>query len=134
MNHGQNNLNLKKSPVYKTEKPAAPLKEPKKDRITEKSRIITVKTTSLSEEDFSSWSSPKISHKEDSRKIISSSSSQKVSTPGPPVFFWEVLMTVALLIMALWMQGLPARQMPDNIDIDGEGLPSFEMTKPQMGF
>ncbi|EHJ13006.1 hypothetical protein CWATWH0003_2271 [Crocosphaera watsonii WH 0003] len=43
-------------------------------------------------------------------------------------------MTVALLIMALWMQGLPARQMPDNIDIDGEGLPSFEMTKPQMGF
>ena len=75
-----------------------------------------------------------IRDREDSRKIISSSSSQKVSTPGPPVFFWEVLMTVALLIMALWMQGLPARQMPDNIDIDGEGLPSFEMTKPQMGF
>ena len=132
MNHGQNIPNLKQSLVYKSEKQDKPLKDHKKDEKQQKSRIITVKKFSLSKEKISSWTPQTASHQEDCWKTINSSSPKKSSTPSHSVFFWEVLMTVALLIMALWMQGLPTRQTPDYRYRDS--LPSFEITKPQMGF
>ncbi|MGK7882599.1 MAG: hypothetical protein AB4060_21225 [Crocosphaera sp.] len=132
MNHGQNIPNLKQSLVYKSEKREKPLQDHKKDEKKQKSRIITVNKTSLAKEKISSLTPQTASHQEDCWKTINSSSPNKASTPSHPVLFWEVLMTVALLIMALWMQGLPSRQTPHYRDRDS--LPSFEITKPQMGF
>lgn len=132
MNHGENKLNLKQAPVYEDEEPQKTVQEAKSSRKNLKTRIITVKTTSLTEGNLSGWTPQPMSHQENSSPTIKSSPCQQVSTPSRPLFFWEVLMTVALLITALWMQGLPARQMPENMD--HETLPSFEITKPQMVF
>ncbi|MDJ0599421.1 MAG: hypothetical protein QNJ37_11335 [Crocosphaera sp.] len=132
MNHGPANPNLNHSPVSKSQQQEKYSDYSSGSKTDEKTRIITVKKSSLTQNNIASWTPEKISLREMSRKIIRSSSANKVSTPSRPVFFWEVLMTVALLIMALWMQGLPARQIPYSIE--KETLPSFEIPKPQMTF
>ncbi len=132
MNHGQNKPNVQHSPVSQsqpTEEPSHPSNRLKTD---EKVRVITINTSSLTKGNLSSWTPQKMSLQENSWKIIHSSSPKKASAPSCPVLFWEVLMTVALLIMALWMQGLPTRQIPYSTD--SETLPAFEMTKPPMQF
>lgn len=129
MNHGQTNPKLKQSPVAASEQHDQPFQVDHGAKKEEKTRIITVNTTSLTQQNLSSGASEQISCEENSCRIINCN---KVSTPSRPVFFWEVLMTVGLLIMALWMQGLPARHIPNNIERDI--LPSFDMTKPQMEF
>ena len=129
MNHGQTNPKLKQSPVAASEQYDQPEKVDNVAKKDEKTRIITVKTTSLTQQNLSSGTSEQNSCEENSCRIINCN---KVSTPSRPVFFWEVLMTVALLIMALWMQGLPVRQIPNSIE--GDIVPSFDITKPQMEF
>ncbi|MDJ0845692.1 hypothetical protein [Crocosphaera sp.] len=73
-----------------------------------------------------------MSFQDQPRKMVNSSSSRKVSTPPRPVLLWEVLTTVALLMVALWMQGLPARQIPHSTQENT--FPSFEMVQPEMEF
>ncbi|MDJ0732112.1 MAG: hypothetical protein QNJ33_19215 [Crocosphaera sp.] len=132
MNHGQHKPNVENSSVSQSQQKEKHSDYPNGSRTDEKTRIITVNTTSLTQGDISSWTPHKMSLQDNSWKIVNSSSPKKVSTSSCPVFFWEVLMTVALLIMALWMQGLPAKQIPHSTDRDT--LPSFEITKPQMEF
>ncbi len=129
MNHGQTNPKFKQSPVAASEQYDQSEKVDNVAEKDEKTRIITVNTTSLTQQNLSSGTSEHKSCEENSCRIINC---HKVSTPSRPVFFWEVLMTVALLIMALWMQGLPARHIPNSIERDI--VPSFDITKPQMEF
>ncbi|MEL4894027.1 hypothetical protein [Crocosphaera sp. Alani8] len=126
MNHGQTSSNVKQSSANSSEKQQSSSRDPNDSQKHEKTRIVTVKTTSIEEQNVSSLSRKNTVCRGDSWKIIKSPS------PSRPVLFWEVLTTVALLIMALWMQGLPSKethQIPDK-----NVWPSFEITKPQMGF
>lgn len=124
MNHGHN-----KSEVKQTEEPSHVSNGL---QTNEQVRVITINTSSLTSGNVSSWTPEKMRVSDNSWKIVHSSSPKKAPAPSCPVLFWEVLMTVALLIMALWMQGLPARQIPQSTDSDS--LPSFEMSRPPMQF
>ncbi len=129
MDHGQSKPKLKQYPVPASEQHEDPFQVDHGAKKDKNPRIITVKTTSLTQQNLSSGTSEYKSHQENSCRIVNC---DKVSTPSRPVFFWEVLMTVALLIMALWMQGLPARHIPSNIERDI--LPSFDITKQHREF
>ncbi|EAZ92209.1 hypothetical protein [Crocosphaera chwakensis] len=133
MNHGQSNPNIKPSTVIKSQ-PNEKHSQYSNDSQTDKTtKIITVKKTSLTKETPSSWTpEKKLSLQENSWKIMNPSSTQKRPDSSYPVFFWEVLITVALLVMALWMQGLPTRQVPQNTN--SGTVPSFEMTDPEIRF
>ncbi|ACB51693.1 hypothetical protein cce_2343 [Crocosphaera subtropica ATCC 51142] len=132
MNHGESNPKIERSPVI----PSQPNEEysdySKGSKTDETTKIITVKKTSLTKDNVSVWTTDKMSLQENSWKIMNPPSTQKSSESSYPVFFWEVLMTVALLVMALWMQGLPTRQVQPNTDTNT--LPSFEITEPQFRF
>ena len=61
----------------------------------------------------------------------------KLSNPKPrkprsrQLFFWETLITVALLVMALWMQTSATRQSPE---MTHESMPLLNMIDTQQGF
>ncbi len=129
MTHGQHNTKIRRSPVSQSPEQENTSEYPNAPKTEENQRIITIKETSQTAHIFWPWNSQELSLKEDSGKIVKLSVPQKVQKPSRQVCFWEALMTVALLIMALWMQSLPARQIPEIID--SNHLPSFEMIKRQ---
>lgn len=132
MNHGQNKPNLQHSPVSQSQPTEEQSHASSGFKTDEKVRVITINTSSLTKGNVSAWTPQKMSRAENSWKLVHSSSPKQPSAPSCPILFWEVLMTVALLTMALWMQGLPARQMPHSTD--SETLPSFELSQPPMQF
>ena len=132
MNHGPANPDLKHSPVTKSQQKETDSDCSIESKTDEKTTIITVNTGSLNQKNIGSWSPKSMSFQNNSWKMMNSSSPRKVSTPSRPVLLWEVLTTVALLMMALWMQGLPARQIPHSTQENT--FPSFEMAKPEMEF
>ncbi len=129
MTHGQHNTKIRRSPVSQFPEQENASEYPNAPKTEETKRIITIKETSQTADTFWPWNSQELSLKEDSWKIVKLSVPKKVQKPSRQVCFWEALMTVALLIMALWMQSLPVGKIPEMID--GNHLPSFEMIKPQ---
>ncbi|WP_107667667.1 hypothetical protein [Cyanothece sp. BG0011] len=132
MNHGPINSDIERSPVVKSQSKETHSKCCNSSQTDETTKIITVNKTSLTKDSVSRLTSEKMSLQENSWNRINPSSTQKGSTSSYPVFFWEVLMTVALLVMALWMQGLPTREVPQNTNRDT--VPSFEMDDSQFRF
>ncbi len=133
MNHGQSNSNIKPSTVIKSQSNEQHSHDSNNSQTDATTKIITVKKTSLTKETISPWTpKKKLNLQDNSERIMNPSSTQNKSVSSYPVFFWEVLMTVALLVMALWMQGLPARQVPQNTN--SETVPSFEITDPGIRF
>lgn len=133
MNHGKSNSNIKPSTVIKSQPDEQQSNYSNNSKTDQTTKIITVKKSSLTEENVSALTpDKKLSIQENSWQIIKRSPTKNRSVSYYPAFFWEVLMTVALLVMALWMQGLPTREVPQNTN--SETVPSFKMTDPEIRF
>ncbi|MEM8779391.1 MAG: hypothetical protein AAGF26_11075 [Cyanobacteria bacterium P01_G01_bin.49] len=79
------------------------------------------------------WSGQDWSLQEDCLKTLQHSTPRKIKQGPHKLFFWETLVTVGFLVMALWMQmqTLPTRQLPETID--SESI-MFEMMDAQTTF
>jgi hypothetical protein len=130
MDHGKSNKNIMGLPVRQYPEEENSCGDSNAIETERTTRIITIKETSQTAQKFWLWNGQELGLQEDRWKIVKLSKQNKVQKPSPQVFFWEALMTVALLIMALWMQSLPVRQIPEIIE--GNTLPSFETIEPHM--
>ncbi len=132
MDHGQKHQPVSQIPVSESLEQDNQLRNPNLPKLAKTTIIISLQESSSTETPMGLWHNQPISLKQKVWTNPDPSSPKKVSQPSFPVFFWETLMTVALLIMALWMQSLPTRELPQTIK--NKTWPSLEMIKPQIGF
>lgn len=132
MDHGQKHPSLRQKPVSKPLEQEHQANNPNLTKLEKTTTIISLQESSSTNTPMGLWNHQPISLKQNSWTNPNPSPSKKVSKPSFQVFFWETLMTVALLIMALWMQSLPTRELPQIIKNDA--WPALDMLKPQIGF
>lgn len=132
MHHGQEHPSVKPKPVTKSLEQAHRSSKPKVPKLEKTTTLISLQNSSSTNSSMASWNHPPISLKRNDWTNQNPSSPKKTPKPSFQVFFWETLMTVILLIMALWMQSLPTRQLPQTIK--NNPWPTLEMSNPQIGF
>ncbi|MGK7938844.1 MAG: hypothetical protein AB4062_01505 [Crocosphaera sp.] len=132
MNHGQKHPSVRQRPTSESleqDNQSRNLNLPKLEKAT---TFISVQESSSTNTPRGLWNHQPISLKQNGWTSPNPSCPKKVPKPSFPVFFWETLMTVALLIMALWMQSLPTRELPQTIK--NNTWPSSEISEPQSRF
>ncbi|MEA5512300.1 hypothetical protein VB715_21235 [Crocosphaera sp. UHCC 0190] len=72
------------------------------------------------------------SPKQVSWKTVKHPTTKQIEKGSRQFFFWETLITVGLLVMALWMQTLPTRQLPETMN--NKSIQWFEMNDSQKSF
>lgn len=95
-------------------------------------KIVTVEETSPQSLSKLPWDAQDWRSPNDDYKPLKQPIAKKLKRHSRPFFFWEALITVGLLVMALWMQTLPARQTPETIN--NESIPLFKMMETQPQF
>ncbi|MDJ0508808.1 MAG: hypothetical protein QNJ64_06105 [Crocosphaera sp.] len=118
MDHRQKKNTIRQKPAFESLEQDDRPSGPDLTKLENKTTIITLKESSSPNTSMGLWSHQPISLKQNSWTHLNRSSLKKAPKPSFQVFFWETVMTVALLIMALWMQSLPEREPSPNIKND----------------
>ena len=132
MDHGKKNPPVRQRTTYESLEQDEHVSDCNLPKLEKTTTIIRLQKSSSTYTAIGLWSYPPIRPKENDWTNLNPPSPKKVTKPSFQVFLWETLMTVALLIMALWMQSLPERELPQTMKSDT--WPTLETMRLPMRF